>query len=74
MLCPDLIRGIFVHGKSRLGPLDRPPCEKCGGETWLARRSPHPELGLPAELWSFECQTCGHVQTRPVEADGTRLA
>jgi hypothetical protein len=59
--------------KPPIGPLDRPPCEKCGGETWLSRRSPHPERGLPAELWSFECQTCGHVQTLQVQADGTLL-
>jgi hypothetical protein len=39
--------------------------------TWLARRAPHPQFGMPVELWSFECHGCGHVQNRTVQPDGT---
>lgn len=70
---PDPRRGKFVSQKLPIGPLDRPPCVKCGGETWLARRTPHPEIGLPAEQWSFECQACGRVQALAVQADGTPI-
>ena len=59
-------RGIVMAPKSKppSGPLDRPFCEECGGKTRLARREPHPSLGLRFELQTFECGTCGHAQTR----------
>jgi hypothetical protein len=59
-------RGIVMPPKSKpsTGPLHRPLCEECGAKTRLARREPHPTLGLNFELQTFECPTCSHVQTR----------
>jgi hypothetical protein len=51
------------------GPSARPPCARCGGETRLFRRAPHPGLKLPFERWSFECATCQHVQSRTIHPD-----
>jgi hypothetical protein len=55
--------------KPAAGPLNRPPCEECGGKTRLARRMPHPTLGLHFELQTFECTVCAHMQTRAVGPD-----
>ena len=55
--------------KQPTGPLDRPPCEECGAKTRLIRRTPHPTLGLHFELQSFECDACGHTQTRNIGPD-----
>ena len=52
-------------------PLDRPLCEECGAKTRLARREPHPTLGLLFETQTFECAACGHVQARTSGPDET---
>lgn len=36
----------------------RPICERCGAQTMLAGRQPHPVRGLPWELQTFVCTVC----------------
>jgi hypothetical protein len=52
------------------GADDRPKCEKCGTQTSLTRRTPHPTRGARYELQSFTCRKCGHVQYRDADAGG----
>ncbi|MGA8972142.1 MAG: hypothetical protein WB496_02955, partial [Pseudolabrys sp.] len=32
-------------------------CPHCGGQAYLMRRTPHPEI--KGEVWTFECKDCG---------------
>ena len=66
-----MLGGFVVPPKSKpsFSPLDRPLCEECGAKTQLARREPHPDLGLLFELQTFECTACGHTQTRNAGPD-----
>lgn len=54
---------LFKHGE----PIERPPCEHCGEATMLVRREPHPEIGLPTELRTFECKVCGKQTLKAVK-------
>jgi hypothetical protein len=55
---------------SSFGVNDRPKCERCGDETRLSRRRPHPTRGSRYELQSFTCPKCRHVQHRDADAQG----
>jgi hypothetical protein len=43
-----------------------PPCAACGKPMRLMRREPHSKLGPTFELHTFECPSCGHVETEDV--------
>jgi hypothetical protein len=49
---------------------DRPKCERCGDQTRLSRRRPHPTRGSRYELQSFTCVKCRHVQHRDADEQG----
>ena len=60
---------IIDHPQS-FGARDRLTCDKCGGDTLLARRSPHPEFGGDYELQIFHCVQCGEEKTRSTDIAG----
>ncbi len=39
-----------------------PPCEHCGGATWLLSIEPH-RRRKRAHVWTFECTKCHEVDT-----------
>ncbi|BBK39308.1 hypothetical protein STAQ_43860 [Allostella sp. ATCC 35155] len=47
--------------KGTPSPFRSTPCPQCGGRMEMMRREPHPTLGLPSELRSYNCAACGHV-------------
>jgi hypothetical protein len=40
-----------------------PLCAACAKPMRLIRRAPHPKLGHKYELDTFECPSCGHMET-----------
>jgi hypothetical protein len=53
---------IHIRSEPSLLPIDRPRCPKCQGRMMLARIEPG-----PADLRTFECPKCAHVQKTLVE-------
>jgi hypothetical protein len=52
------------HGQSGSGPFLR-PCTRCGRPMTLVRTVPR--LAALPELKTFQCKTCGHVESTVVE-------
>jgi hypothetical protein len=52
------------------GAIDRPACRYCGEQTYLTRRTPHPDHDLRYELQIFTCSACDHTIERIVDANG----
>jgi ribosomal protein L37E len=61
---------LLTGGRREFGADDKVGCNRCGGQSYISRRTPHPVLGRGFELQTFTCRECGHEQTRSADQAG----
>jgi len=61
---------MLIDHPDTYGAKDRLTCAKCGGDTMLTRRSPHPDAGDKYEIQIFLCLTCGDEKSRTADIAG----